>query len=186
MGGVEKGLIDFCGRPLITHVIDIVRPQTAHVLISANRCLDAYAALGARSVPDRWPNFQGPLAGIASTLAEVTTPYLLIVPCDTPFLPRDMVARLSTGLVENDVNAAVAHDATRMQPLCALMRSDLATDLNAYVEAGGAKAARWWVEQRAVQVEFSDPSAFVNINTPEEKNIAEKAASHTRQLRVPL
>lgn len=173
MGGVEKGLVSLRGRPLIRHVIDVIRPQAAHLFISANRRFDTYSALGPRVVADRWPDLRGPLAGVASVLMEVTTPYVLISPCDTPFLPQDLAARLGTCLLKSRACAAVAHSAGRLQPLCALMRSDMAPELTAYVAAGRAGVGQWWIEQAAVRVEFSDGAAFANINTLEEVRDAE-------------
>lgn len=175
MGGAEKGLTEFRGRPLIAHVADIIRPQAGPFFISANRHLETYAASGARVVPDRWPDLRGPLAGIASVWTEVTTPYLLVAPCDMPFLPQDMASRLAEALLSGG-GAAVVRSAGWVQPLCALMHRNLAAELGRYVEAGGTRATQWWVESHAAQVEFAEAEAFVNINTPEEKIKAEVRA----------
>jgi len=174
MGGAEdKAWVMLQGRPLITHVIERIQPQVGQLFVSANRDLDRYSTLGVTTVVDRWPDQRGPLAGIASVLAVITTPYLLIVPCDTPFLPADLAARLATALIANAADAAVAHSAGRAQPLCALARRTLAPALDAHVEAGGAKVMQWWAARHTVQVEFADARAFTNINTPADVGAAE-------------
>lgn len=173
MDGADKGLLALRGRPLIRHVIERVQPQVGELVISANRHLADYRALGCRVVEDRWPDFRGPLAGVASALAATSAPSLLIVPCDMPALPADLAARLAAALRTADA-AAVACGADRMQPLCALMRRTLAPALDAYLDGGGAKAAEWWRAQRAVPVHFAEHAAFANLNTPEEWAVAER------------
>ena len=66
MGGADKGLLELAGRPLVAHLLEALRPQVATVLISANRNTEVYARFGATVVPDPWPDFRGPLAGIAA------------------------------------------------------------------------------------------------------------------------
>lgn len=169
MDGIEKGLLPFRGRPLVSHAIDVVEPHVCELIVSANRRVDEYAALGATVVMDEWPNARGPLAGIASALNVTRMPYLMIVPCDTPFLPPDLVPRLAAALSDAHAEAAVAHGGGTMQPLCALMHCTLAPMLRDYIEAGGAKATRWWAERRTVAVTFDEPQAFININTPQDR-----------------
>lgn len=84
MGGADKGLLDYRGRPLVEWVLDALAPQVAEILISANRNLDRYARYGRRVLPDALPDFPGPLAGVLAALDAVDTEWLLAVPCDTP------------------------------------------------------------------------------------------------------
>lgn len=173
MGSIEKGLLPFRGRPLVSHVIAAVEPHVGELIVSANRRIDEYAALDAAVVTDEWPNARGPLAGVASALRVTRLPYLMIAPCDTPFLPWDLVPRLVAALSDTRVDAAVAHADGIMQPLCALMRCTLEPMLRDYIEAGGAKAAQWWAERCTVAVTFDEPQAFININTPQDREQAE-------------
>src|SRR3569832_2884812 len=98
MDGIEKGLLPYSGRPLVSHAIDVVEPHVGEHIVRANRRVDEYAALGARVVMDEWPDARGPLAGIARALNVTRMPYLMIVPCDKPFLPPDLVPRLAAAL----------------------------------------------------------------------------------------
>ena len=169
MDGADKGLLQFQGRPLISHVVDAIRPQVGDIIVSANRHQDRYAQLGFPVVSDHDGGFAGPLAGVARVLEEAVTPYVLIVPCDMPFLPQRLASDLAEALAKSDAQAALAYGAGRLQPLCALLRRDVAKDLYAYREAGGAKVRQWLVRLRHVVAEFPDGrEAFRNINTPEE------------------
>ncbi|WAC75624.1 molybdenum cofactor guanylyltransferase [Roseateles sp. SL47] len=114
MGGVDKPLERFQGRPLVQQVLDRIGPQVqGRVLISANRHLDDYARLGCPVLPDSLSDFQGPLAGLLAGLAYVNDPlhrptapqthpslpaggdhWLLCVSGDSPWLPLDLVDRL--------------------------------------------------------------------------------------------
>ena len=89
MGGVDKGLVAFEDMPLVEHVIGILKPQCRTLVVSANRNEDVYAKYGYPVVTDDDKNFSGPLAGIAAALEIVKTPYMVVAPCDSPFLPSD-------------------------------------------------------------------------------------------------
>ena len=95
MAGEDKGLVSLGNRPMLSWVLERFAPQVDEVLISANRNLDRYAEFGRQVVTDEMTGFLGPLAGLAAGLATSRTPWLVMVPCDSPFLPHDMVMRLS-------------------------------------------------------------------------------------------
>lgn len=169
MNGADKGLLMFQGRPLIAHVIEALAPQVGPLLISANRHLARYRSWGRPVIVDHHADYSGPLAGIASGLAQVKTPYLMVAPCDTPFLSGRLVERLAAALEAESVDAAVAFGAGQMQPLCVLLNRDLEADLNAYLANSDGSAMGWLQQCRHVPVDFSDePRAFVNINTPQD------------------
>ncbi|NDY95638.1 molybdenum cofactor guanylyltransferase MobA [Wenzhouxiangella limi] len=171
MGGVDKGLVEVLGRPMIAWTLDAVRPQAGHLLINANRSQADYASFGLPVIGDRHEGFQGPLAGLHAVLEAAATPYVAIVPCDTPRLPRDLVARLARALIEEDAELAVAEAAGRVHTLHGLFRSDLLPDLTRALEAGERKPDAWYATRRWSRVDFSDaPQAFDNINTPEQRD----------------
>lgn len=164
MGGVDKGLQLFQGHPLVAHVMARLRPQVGHVLISANRHRDRYAALGARVLPDTRPGFAGPLAGIEAGLAVCTTPWLVVVPCDGPFLPLDLVARLAAA--RGAARAVAARVDDRTHPTYALLDVGLHNDLVRDLDTG-QRRLHAWLDQQAVQwCDFSSQAdAFRNLNT---------------------
>ncbi|MDO9405795.1 MAG: molybdenum cofactor guanylyltransferase MobA [Polaromonas sp.] len=182
MGGVDKGLQDFNGRPLVQHAIDRLKPQVGRILISANRNLPAYAAFGAPVFPDRSASlgaedYAGPLAGMLTGLTHCKTSCLLTVPCDVPFFPLDLADRLVAAMVQSDaevVMAAVMEDedgTLRPQPVFCLMRCHLLESLQIFIKNGGRKPGAWTAQLKTRLVAFDEPGdldAFANANTLDE------------------
>jgi len=171
MGGLDKGLQPWRGRPLVDHAIARLAPQVGALMISANRNAAAYAARAAQVLADASGDFPGPLAGVLAGLRAARTPWVAVVPCDAPQLPLDLVERLAQGLgegraavVQRDLGAA----GVRLEPVCCLLSTALADDLAAYLAEGGRKV-EGWLARHATPVRFDRPgdaAAFVNINTP--------------------
>ena len=176
MGGVDKGLAELDGRPMVAWVVERLHPQVEHLIINANQNGDRYGALGHPVVPDRVEGFAGPLAGLHAGLTAATTALVVTAPCDSPFLPEDLVERLRTALDTSDAQLAAARTFDQPHPVFSLVRRDVAEHLAAFLAGGGRKIDRWYGELRTVEVDFSDQAAaFSNINTPEE------LAQHTRR-----
>lgn len=169
MGSVDKGLVLLHGRPLVSHVAGRLQPQVTRLLISANRNLDAYRALGYEVAPDRIGGFAGPLAGLDAGLqvaAAMDAPLLVTAPCDSPFLPPDLVARLAAARAADDADAAVASIDGRLQPVFALVHVRVRPQLVRFLQKGGRKAEDFHATLRHVAVAFDDqPQAFINLNT---------------------
>jgi len=169
MGGVDKGLQPFRGRPMVAHVLERLAPQVGEVVINANRNLEAYAAFGHRVVSDEIEGFAGPLAGFERGLAHAALPLVATAPCDSPFLPEDLVARLHQALVEADAQLAVAKTGTQAHPVFCLMRREVHASLAAFLSTGQRKIDKWYASLKTVEVPFDDEAdAFLNINTREE------------------
>ncbi len=165
MGGQDKGLISFGGRPLVAWVVAALRTQVGTLLINANRNTETYTALGYPVIADRTPDFQGPLAGIASAMAMVETPWILTLPCDGPFPPTDLAQRLARALTQANAEVAIARDTERLQPTHALLSVALAPSLQRYLAAGERRLDTWQSQHRRALADFSDcPLAFANIN----------------------
>jgi len=175
MAGRDKGLIELAGRPMVHWVVQRLVPQTASVLISANRNVERYADLGFEVIRDADDGFLGPLAGISAGLTQAATPWLVTVPCDSPLLVTDLVVRLSVAVPEKGTGIAVAYDGNRLQPVFSLIHRDLAPDLVDFLHSGGRKIDLWLDRHVWARVDFSDrPDMFLNINTPEELADLEK------------
>ena len=169
MGGVDKGLVPFRGAPMVAAVIGRLAPQVGAIVVNANQNAEAYAAFGHRVVPDAVGGFAGPLAGLHAGLAAVATPYAVTVPCDSPFLPPDLVARLGEGLDARGAQLAVARTFDQPHPVFALVRADVRPNLEAFLAAGGRKIDAWYAALDVVEVAFDDEAdAFRNINTRDE------------------
>lgn len=175
MGGVDKGLQRLRGRPLVAWVLDRLRPQVTEVLINANQNQTEYARFGCRVIGDEIGGFAGPLAGLHAGLKANVHPFLVTVPCDSPFLPTDLVQRLHAALVANHADLAVAKTGDQPHPVFSLVRESLAGHLAAFLESGGRKIDAWYSSLEVVEVAFDDQAeAFSNINTRAELDAAER------------
>ena len=169
MGGVDKGLSLLDGEPLVEHIIRRLAPQVGQLIINANQNHDIYAGFGYPVVGDRIEGHAGPLAGLEAGLAACPTPYLLTVPCDSPFLPADLVSRLAACLTAHKASIAVARTGEQLHPVFSLIRSDELPELQAFINAGGRRMEAWLRRLCWAPCPFDDcPEAFANINTPDE------------------
>jgi molybdopterin-guanine dinucleotide biosynthesis protein A len=169
MGGVDKGLVPLAGRPLAAHVVARLAPQVGALLINANQNPERYAAFGYPVVADAVGGFAGPLAGLHAGMTAATTPLVVTVPCDSPFLPADLVARLAAAHARAGAQLAVARTLDQPHPVFALARRDLLPHLTAFLAAGGRKIDAWYAALAVVEVAFDDEAdAFANINTAAE------------------
>jgi molybdopterin-guanine dinucleotide biosynthesis protein A len=169
MGGVDKGLKLLRGRPMVQWVIERLEPQVDELLINANQNLESYEHFGYRVIPDEIAGFAGPLAGLQRGLAEARHPLVATAPCDSPFLPHDLIARLSSALVRNDAELAVAKTGDQPHPVFCLCRKEVLSSLNAFLSEGGRKIDAWYGRLSVVEVSFDDEAeAFSNINTAED------------------
>jgi molybdopterin-guanine dinucleotide biosynthesis protein A len=169
MGGIDKGLIQFAGKPMVAHVVDRLRPQVDEILINANREIERYADFGYNVVSDEIEGFAGPLAGLHRGMCAASNPFVLTVPCDSPFLPNDLASRLMQELVQSNAELAVAKTGAQAHPVFCLCSKNLKAHLESYLQNGGRKIDTWYGTLKVVEVGFDDnPGAFSNINTIEE------------------
>lgn len=169
MGGLDKGLLQLNHKPLYQLVYECLQQQVDHILISANRHQDQYRQSACPVISDEFDNFQGPLAGILAGLKAIETGYLLVVPCDSPVFPDDLLQRMQMAMDSQSSNLAIAHDGQRLQPLFALISKALQGSLEEYLSTGHRRVSDWFLSENAVIVEFEpDPHQFKNVNTPED------------------
>jgi molybdenum cofactor guanylyltransferase len=174
MGGVDKGLALLDDKPMVAHVIARLAPQVNSLIINANRNQSSYAAFGHPVWPDEQPDFAGPLAGLQAGLMHCTSPYLVTAPCDSPYLPHDLVQRLAQTLRSAHADLAVAttidhNDQTiQPQPVFMLLKTGLLTELNDFLLGDGRKIEAWYRHLNYCETLFTDADAFRNINTQEQ------------------
>jgi molybdopterin-guanine dinucleotide biosynthesis protein A len=182
MGGIDKGLIPFHGKPLIESAISRLKPQVSTILINANRSITKYSHYGYPVLMDETPDFSGPLAGFSVGLKHCKTPYLLTSPCDSPLLPTDLAEKMAYQLEDDDLELVFASSKeddgkTWSQPVFCLMKSNLQDSLNAFLSKGDLKIDHWFKELHSATVVFENAQAFANVNTPEELAALEKISS---------
>jgi len=169
MAGQDKGLINLDHKPLIEYVLEAFRDQVGSIIVNANRNKSVYAQYNYPVISDQLDDFCGPLAGIASVMQCCQTELMAAVPCDSPFIPNDLVQRLYQSLIEENADIAVAHDGERIQPVFTLLKCNLFGSIMDYLNSGERKMDKWFFQHPYAIVDFSDhPDLFLNINTPED------------------
>ncbi len=182
MNHQDKGLVALRGEPMIAHVARRLAPQVGRLIISANRHADRYAQYG-EVVADGEPElgaWQGPLVGIAAALAAAASEeWLVVAPCDTPFLPADLAERLVGAARAAGAPMAYAGAGGQRHSACMAVRTSLRPRLLEYLRGGDRKVGLWQARSGAVEALFDDapPHAFMNVNTPAELALAERYAS---------
>ncbi|EFH8966581.1 molybdenum cofactor guanylyltransferase MobA [Escherichia coli] len=167
MGGVDKGLLDLNGKPLWQHVADALMTQLSHVVVNANRHQEIYQAGGLKVIEDSLADYPGPLAGMLSVMQQEAGEWFLFCPCDTPYIPPDLAARLNHQ--RKDAPVVWVHDGERDHPTIALVNRAIEPLLLEYLQAGERRVMAFMRLARGHAVDFSDhKDAFVNVNTPEE------------------
>ena len=170
----DKGLVVFNKKPLVTHLIDRFAPKVSSVFISCNRNFDEYQQFGYPLLPDQQSDFAGPLAGIEVGLAECPTPYLMVMPCDMPQLPADLIEKLWAPINEQSQNGenstvnliTVAEDDERLQVLVMILPRECLGSIRGYLAEGKRSVYGWLNTQQIREVNFpGEQSGFANINT---------------------
>ena len=186
MGGGDKGQIQIGGSTILGRVLERVRPQCCDIILNTNS--DPAAALqGLPLAPDSVPGYPGPLAGILAGLdwtakhaPEIS--WLVSVPSDCPFLPRDLVPRLHQTRNEGNATLACAESAGRRHPAVALWPVRLREDLRVAITMEQVRAVRDWTARyplAAAAWNDAPVDPFFNVNTPEDAiKAAELAARY--------
>ncbi len=171
MGGEDKGLLVHDGKPLIRHVLDSLVKQADELMINANRNKDQYGQFGYDVIADEHKDYSGPLAGMLAGLKAAKTSRVVFVPCDSPQLPSDLIERLTVPWTRDPrtkIKITVASCDRRLQPVFALLHTDLVEELETFLDDGGRKIDQFYWDQGFAEIPFLDEREFVNINTPEE------------------
>lgn len=168
LGGMDKGLMPFHGRPLVDIAIDKIRPQVATLMISANRNIRDYetrghAVLKDPDFNDQGPNYEGPLAGILAGLRSAATEWLLVVPCDCPMFPQDILASLISAAGQNGRGAFVDR-----HPAFAVISRQSQHSLETFLQHGHRKLGDWLREIQAQAIATDQDDSFKNLNTPQD------------------
>lgn len=167
MGGMDKGLLPWKGKPLIAHVHDVVRPFTDDLIISCNRNRQSYRAYADQLVEDSQKDFPGPLAGVLAGLAVAHHPWLLILACDAP--------RIDTALIRTLLDARPASCSALMvqqdgqwQPMFSLIPQTLLPALQHDWDEGERSLLRTLLKRDIVALPCAaNDLRLSNFNTPD-------------------
>ncbi|XKM13524.1 molybdenum cofactor guanylyltransferase MobA [Orbaceae bacterium ac157xtp] len=163
----DKGLLLLKCKPLFKHVIDKIKPQVNEIIINCNQNETQYSLAGYPIIKDELPGFLGPLAGIYSGLVASNTQWNLIVSCDTPFLPADLVSKLFT--IIGHANAGYVVEKEKSHPTVLLINKNQIVNIKDALEKGERKLLIYLKKINAKPIKFyNQKDSFVNINTPED------------------
>jgi molybdopterin-guanine dinucleotide biosynthesis protein A len=185
MGGGDKPRTAIGGTTILSRVLERMRAQCARLVLNANGDPSRFADTGLPVITDNVPGFAGPLAGVLAGLdwAAANAPefdYVVSVPGDCPFLPRDLVVRLHRARREQGMPLACARSGEWRHPVVAMWPVGLRTDLRAALTQEGLRKIEVWTARHGVALanwptEPVDP--FFNVNTPEDAAAAERLAA---------
>ena len=177
MGGGDKGLLPLGGGTILGHVVERLGPQVEGLALSANGDPARFAGLGLPVLPDESDERPGPLAGVLAGLdwaAGEGAEAIVTAAADTPFLPRDLVARLGVAAGTSGLALAATREEGRIirHPTFGLWPVALREDLRAALAEGVRKVVVWTDRHGAGTATFDDPAGFFNVNTPEDLETA--------------
>jgi molybdenum cofactor guanylyltransferase len=176
MGGANKALLELGGRPLLAHLLDRLA-IAGPVAIAAHDTAGAEALrrFGLPVLTDAFADRRGPLAGVLAGLAwrrqhHPESSGLVSLPVDCPFLPADIVLRLSETAKARHAQVAHATCGGEAHYACAWWTPELEASLRRVVGAAEALAIRRFT--KGLRVATCDYPAlqsgdFRNLNTPE-------------------
>jgi len=177
LGGLDKGLHHYQGKPLVEYVIERMQPQVDQMLLCINRNSDQYLQYGHPLIFDQEPDsFQGPLAGVTAAIRYLKhqeqffnqNHSVLISSCDSPHLPFNHAEKLLSALSESTATSAVVFDGKRTQNLHCVIKQSAWPSIEQFYSDGGRAMYQWHKKNGSIDVNFSDQAAcFLNINTTE-------------------
>lgn len=196
VGGQDKGLLPWRGRPMGDHVLAAMAPQVGGLGIVANRHADRYRALlthhasgtahpvaeppaptslGVHADDPGLPPFSGPLAGMLTAMAATPQEWIWFLPCDMPRLPGDVLATLWRAAHRDGADVAVpctpdGLDGSRHHWVCALMHKRVRPTLQTAFISGERKVGHLIARCKWTSVSFADAAGFANFNTLETKH----------------
>lgn len=168
MGGRDKGLLDWCGRPLAEWVCQQMRPLVGELLISCNRNVARYAEFADLTLGDALAGYPGPLAGILEGLRHMRGSHLLVAPCDLPVIDSELLASLQRLALQQPEQIAVVRQGSRLQPLLCVLPRTLLVQVDTAWQAGERSPSRLWQRLGINELLCSaDDPRLVNFNFPE-------------------
>ena len=170
--GENKSLVSLNKKPLIEHVFDRLIKQVNHVSINTNQVLKNYPKKIQFS--DSILNYPGPLAGIQAGLLNAQKNWVQFCPNDTPFLPLNLVDKLSSYIDEKEASIIVPSVNDKLEPVFMLCHRIFIDNVESFILNGGRKMELWIKNNKYKIVKFKDPNEFININNQEDLKKIEK------------
>jgi molybdopterin-guanine dinucleotide biosynthesis protein A len=180
--GSDKALLPFLGQPLILRPLSRLAGLANEVLVTSNHP-EKFHFLSLTPIPDRLPGL-GALGGLYTALSAARYPYVAVVACDMPFASLEILALELILLQETSTDAVIPRSKAGVEPFHAVyQRETCLPHIQSALEAGKRRVDAWfsevnirYLEQEEMFPYDPDQLAFMNINTLEELQEAEKIA----------
>jgi len=176
LGGGDKALHMVGGHSVLVWLVDRLAPQVTRLMLNANDDPRRFEGLGLPVVADSLPGHPGPLAGVLAALewlagSAPAIEWVVTVPGDAPFLPRDLVPRLHAARHRDGAVFACAASQGRTHPVVALWPVSVRDELRRAVAEEGIRKVDAFTQRYPCSpvdwpTEPVDP--FFNVNTPED------------------
>jgi len=168
MQNLDKGLVNIKGQPLIENILSKISIHTSNIFINANRNIDKYKNYNYPVIKDIFEGFQGPLSGIYSMLKNISTDYLITLPCDCPNFDWCVIQKIIDD-ADNADELCIAHNTTRSQPVFMLISKTKINSLHDFLNSGNRKIDIWYQNNNHKYIYFDKKvNYFDNINTIEQ------------------
>jgi len=177
MAGGNKAFQPLVDQPLLAHVIARMQPQCSRLFVSVEVFDPQWQSFGLTQVADPYAGSNGPLGGLLAALQAVQhqSEWLLLVPCDAPFLPLDLAARLLEAAAREQKPAALVSWQGQWQPTFSLWHASLLPDLRAATDQQGMRGLKEFllsIPQAVMPWPERRPPPFFNINTAQDLAVA--------------
>ncbi len=169
LGGIDKREIVIDGRTIFERQVAVLAPRVAEILVSSPHEVPGYRTV-ADAVVDG-----GPLAGIAAGLEAATTPWVLVVAGDMPYLAGEVID-LILGQIDTGLDAVGVRIGALPEPLfCALHREPAFAAVSRMLAAGNRKASRLltdaglrvaWIDEAALRAVDPSLRSLGSVNVP--------------------
>lgn len=164
--GQDKGLIEIAGKPMIKHVLDMLKANNLTHTIIANNV--AYLKLNTKCIADIIHD-KGPMGALYTALATCNKSMILLIGCDSPFIPFEAINRLIQNAHFNQITVAKLAD--KLNPLLAIYPKNIIQNVLNCIENNKLKMQDIIFGSLHQIIEMDDllvkyPNGFVNLNEP--------------------
>ncbi|MFA7894101.1 molybdenum cofactor guanylyltransferase MobA [Pseudomonas putida] len=167
MGGRDKGLIDWQGRPLIAHVHAVVRGLSDDLIVSCNRNRQVYQRYAEHCVSDAEAGFPGPLAGVLAGLAVARHGWVVVLACDAPRVDQALINDLRRAAMAAN-SAAMVRQGGYWQPMFSVLPRAILPLLEQAWDAGERSLQRALVGAPVAAVDCAEADCRLNnFNSPQ-------------------
>ena len=169
-GGGYKTLYTFNKMSILDRIIQNFKKLEVEIVLNANSNEDQFLKTGLHLIKDELENFQGPLAGIFSSMKWVlenrkNIEWIFTSPSDTPFLNKNLVNKFLSTDYNNKTKIVIAKSSNKTHPVIGFWHISLIKSLEEFLAKENRKIMHWVEGQNYEILNFENKNNFFNINT---------------------